>query len=89
VLQGLQQVADALRALEQDAAELASRESAQRDAQAVADVARRRYELGGVSQLALLEAQRQELQTALDRTRAQAQRLSDTAALFQALGARP
>jgi NodT family efflux transporter outer membrane factor (OMF) lipoprotein len=89
VLQGLQQVADVLRALEQDAAELASRESAQRDAQAAAGIARRRYELGGISQLALLDAQRQELQTALDRTRTQAQRLSDTAALFQALGARP
>ncbi len=89
VLQGLQQVADALRALEQDAAELAARDRAQRDAQAAADVARRRYEVGGLSQLTLLDAQRQELQTALDRTRAQAQRLSDTAALFQALGAKP
>jgi NodT family efflux transporter outer membrane factor (OMF) lipoprotein len=88
VLQGLQQVADALRALEQDAAELAARERAQGDARAAADVARRRYEAGGLSQVALLDVQRQELQAALDRTRAQAQRLSDTAALFQALGAK-
>lgn len=89
VLQGLQQVADALRALEQDAAELRSRDEAQRDAHASADVARLRYSVGGLSQLELLDAQRQELQTALDRTKVQAQRLQDTAALFQALGARP
>jgi NodT family efflux transporter outer membrane factor (OMF) lipoprotein len=89
VLQGLQQVADALRALEHDADELAARGRAQSDAQKSVDVARRRYEAGGLSQVDLLDVQRQELQTALDRTRAQAQRLSDTAALFQALGARP
>jgi outer membrane protein TolC len=34
----------------------------------------------------LLDTQRQALQTALDRTRAQADRFVDTAALFQALG---
>jgi len=34
----------------------------------------------------LLDTQRQALQTALDRTRAQADRFADTAALFQALG---
>jgi NodT family efflux transporter outer membrane factor (OMF) lipoprotein len=89
VLRALQQVADVLRVLEQDAIELAAREQAQRDAHAVANVAHSRYEAGGVSQLALLDAQRQELQTALDRARVHAQRLSDTAALYQALGARP
>lgn len=89
VLQGLLQVADALRALEQDAAELAARDRAQRDARAVARMSESRYAAGGLSRLALLDAQRQELQTALDRTRVQAQRLSDSAALYQALGARP
>jgi NodT family efflux transporter outer membrane factor (OMF) lipoprotein len=89
VLQGLQQVADALRALQQDAIELQSRDQAQRDAHASAEIAGHRYEAGGLSQLALLDTQRQELQTTLDRTRVQAQRLADTAALFQALGARP
>ena len=89
VLQGLQQVADALRALEQDAVELGSRDGAQRDAHASAEIAGHRFAAGGLSQLALLDAQRQELQTSLDRTRVQAQRLADTAALFQALGARP
>jgi outer membrane protein TolC len=45
-----------------------------------------RYQAGGVSEFSLIDAQRQALQTALDRTRAQADRLADTAALYQALG---
>jgi len=89
VLQGLQQVADALRALEQDAVELESREQAQSDAQVSAQIASQRFAAGGLSQLALLDTERQQLQTTLDRTKAQAQRLADTAALYQALGARP
>jgi NodT family efflux transporter outer membrane factor (OMF) lipoprotein len=89
VLQGLQQVADALRALQQDAMELESRDQAQRDAQASARIASQRFAAGGLSQLALLDTERQELQTSLDRTKVQAQRLADTAALYQALGARP
>ena len=89
VLQGLQQVADALRALQQDAIELESRDEAQRDARASAEIASLRYAAGGLSQLALLDTQRQQLQTTLDRAKVQAQRLADTAALYQALGARP
>ena len=89
VLQGLQQVADALLALQQDAMELQSRDKAQRDAQASARIASERFAAGGISQLALLDAQRQQTQTSLDRTKVQAQRLVDTAALYQALGARP
>jgi outer membrane protein TolC len=89
VLQGLQQVADSVGALEQDAIELKSRDQAQRDAQTSAQIAGDRLVAGGISQLALLDTQRQELQTSLDRTRVQAQRLTDTAALYQALGARP
>ncbi|GAB3472287.1 hypothetical protein GCM10027321_45120 [Massilia terrae] len=87
VLEGLQQVADALRALELDAEELAAREQARRDAASASGIARKRFEAGGISELAALEAERQELQASLDRTRAQAQRLLDSAALFQALGA--
>lgn len=89
VLQGLEQVADALQALEQDANALSAREQAQLDAAASARVAEQRYQAGGLSQLSLLDAQRQELQTTLDRTLARAQRLSDTAALYQAIGAKP
>ncbi|HEX4599124.1 MAG TPA: efflux transporter outer membrane subunit, partial [Burkholderiaceae bacterium] len=69
VLQGLQQVADALRALQQDAIELQSRDAAQRDAQASAEIASQRFAVGGLSQLGLLDTERQELQTSLDRTK--------------------
>jgi outer membrane protein TolC len=52
-------------------------------------VAAQQYAAGGISQFALLDAQRQMLQTAVDQTRAQANRFTDTAALFQALGTQP
>jgi NodT family efflux transporter outer membrane factor (OMF) lipoprotein len=89
VLQGLQQVADALRALDQDALALQALDAAQQSAQHSAGIASQRYAAGGISQLTLLDTQRQELQTGLDRTKAAAQRYADTAALYQALGARP
>lgn len=89
MLQGLQEVADALRALQHDGDELQSRDEARRAAHESGEIASGRYELGGISQLALLDFRRQELQTTLDRVKVQAQRYSDTAALYQALGARP
>uniref|UniRef100_UPI001CC619FC TolC family protein n=1 Tax=Burkholderia diffusa TaxID=488732 RepID=UPI001CC619FC len=85
VLLALQQVADAMRAVEHDAAELEARDAAAREAAAGNAIAGDRYAAGGISTFALLDAQRQALQTALDRTRAQADRLADTAALFQSL----
>ncbi|MBP0594861.1 efflux transporter outer membrane subunit [Paraburkholderia sp. LEh10] len=89
VLQALQQVADALHALNDDAHELQARDEADGEAQASVKIARGQYAAGGVSQFGLIDTQRQALQTALDRTRAQAERLADTAALFQALGGMP
>ncbi|OJA48727.1 ABC transporter permease [Burkholderia ubonensis] len=86
VLQALQQVADAMRAVEQDAAALQSRDVAAREAEAGNAISADRYAAGGLSEFGWIDAQRQALQTALDRTRAQADRLADTAALFQALG---
>jgi NodT family efflux transporter outer membrane factor (OMF) lipoprotein len=86
VLQALQQVADTLHALEDDALELQSRDDAAREAQANVSVAYARYEAGGISEFGLIDTQRTALQTSLDRTRAQATRLADTAALYQALG---
>ncbi|KVN16793.1 MULTISPECIES: efflux transporter outer membrane subunit [unclassified Burkholderia] len=86
VLQALQQVADALDALKDDAQALDARDAAALEAQASVEIAQARYAAGGVSLFGLLDAQRQASQTALDRTRAQADRLADTAALFQALG---
>lgn len=86
VLQALQQVADALQAVQNDALALRSRDVAAREAQASVAIARERYAVGGVSEFGLIDAQREALQTALDRTRVQADRLADTAALYQALG---
>lgn len=85
VLLALQQVADAMRAVEHDATALDARDTAAREAAAGNAIAGDRYAAGGISTFALLDAQRQALQTALDRTRAQTDRLADTAALFQAL----
>ena len=86
VLLALQQVADTLHALENDARELQARDEAAREAQSAVAIAQLQYAAGGVSQIVLIDAQRQALQTALDRTKAQADRFADTAALFQALG---
>ncbi|KVC26692.1 efflux transporter outer membrane subunit [Burkholderia pseudomultivorans] len=85
VLQALQQVADAMRAVEHDAAELQATDIAAQEASARRAIAGDRYASGGISTFELLDTQRQVLQTSLDRTRAQADRLTDTAALFQAL----
>ena len=86
VLQALEQVADALQAVQDDARKLQARAIAAREAEAANAIARERYAAGGVSLFALIDAQRQALQTELERTRAEADRLADTAALFQALG---
>jgi outer membrane protein TolC len=85
VLQALQQVADSLSALQDNARELQARDDADQQAQASLVIARRQYDVGGISQTALLDAQRQALQTVIDRTRAQGDQFSNTAALFQSL----
>ncbi|SFC88574.1 efflux transporter outer membrane subunit [Collimonas sp. OK412] len=86
VLQALQQVADSLRALENDAEVLQARTKAAENARDSLAIASRQYQAGGVSHLSLLDAERQGLQTELDRIVAQAARYADTAALLQALG---
>lgn len=89
VLQALQQVADALQALQSDAETLDVRDAASREAEASLHVASARYAAGGISEFALIDAQRQALAAGLDRTKAQADRLADTAALYQSLGGSP
>jgi NodT family efflux transporter outer membrane factor (OMF) lipoprotein len=86
VLQGLQEVADALSALDMDARTLKIRADAAGHARAGYEIARQRYLAGGISQLELLDAQRQLLQSEFDRVQAQADRYADTAALLHALG---
>lgn len=44
------------------------------------------YQLGGVSQLTVLDAERQSRQASLELAQARADRLADSAALLQALG---
>ncbi|MCC6135861.1 MAG: efflux transporter outer membrane subunit [Candidatus Contendobacter sp.] len=86
VLQAFQQVADTLRALINDAQTLQARAAAAAQAEATYKVFSQRYRAGGISQLSLLDAQRQYLQTAIDRANSAANRYTDSAALFQALG---
>jgi outer membrane protein TolC len=86
VLQAFREVADALRVIEHDSQALEARSDAAVQAESAYEIASKRYGAGGISQLSLLDAQRQQLQTALDRITYQAARYSDSATLFQALG---
>ena len=85
VLGSLQQVADCLRILEGDALALQARDAASEQSAGSYSVARQRFDAGGISEYSLLDAQRRQLQAALDRSHAEAQRFTDTAALLHAL----
>ena len=85
VLESLQQVADGLRVLEADALTLDSRALAAQHAAASYRIAQQRFDAGGISEFSLLDAERQQLQTGLDRSHAEALRFADTAALMHAL----
>ncbi|OIQ67363.1 putative efflux pump outer membrane protein TtgC precursor [mine drainage metagenome] len=86
VLQGLRQVADVLRALEHDAQTLQAQAAADAAAQESQRLVERQYALGSASYLQLLTAQQQAQQARIGLIAAQAARLTDTAALYQALG---
>lgn len=86
LLQAFREVADALRAIENDALTLQARTDAATQAEVTCQIASQRFNAGGISQLALLDAQRQQLQTMLDRTTSAASRYADSASLLQALG---
>ncbi len=86
VLQAFQNVADVLRALEFDARTLQAQAEAETAARDTLDLARKQFQLGAVSYLALLNAQRQYQTARILLVQAQAGRYADTAALFQALG---
>jgi NodT family efflux transporter outer membrane factor (OMF) lipoprotein len=86
VLSGLQNVADTMVALDADAKTLHERAEAAKFANTVYEVTSKQYEAGGVSLLALLDAQRQRVATSVEETQAIRDRFADTAALFQALG---
>lgn len=86
VLQAFQQVADSLKALEADAKTLKASAEAQAQAKHAYDITAQQYRLGGASYLEMLNAKRAYTQTTIALAQAQATRLSDTAALFHALG---
>jgi NodT family efflux transporter outer membrane factor (OMF) lipoprotein len=86
VLSALQDVADTLRALEADARTLQAQATTEADARDALAITKLQYQAGGVSYLALLNAQRTYLQARQVRIQAEAARYADTAALFQALG---
>lgn len=86
VLQGLRNVADVLRALDNGAQTLQAQAAANAAAQASLNLIQQQYQLGGVSYLQLLTAQQQAEQTRISLIAAQSQRLTDTAALYQAMG---
>ncbi len=86
VLTAFQNVADVLRALEQDAITLKAQVDAERTAADSLEIARNQYELGAANYLTLLNAERQHQQARLILAQARAARFADTAALFQALG---
>jgi NodT family efflux transporter outer membrane factor (OMF) lipoprotein len=86
VLTGLQNVADALVALDGDARTLHERHEATTFTQTTYEITSQQYAVGGVSLLTLLDAQRKQLSASLDEVTAVAGRYADSAALFQALG---
>lgn len=86
VIQAFQNVADTLRALEADADALTADTEAETASRHSLDVATAQYKLGGVGYLTVLTAQRSYLEARIARIKAEANRYSDTAALFQALG---
>lgn len=86
VLDSLRNVADVLRAVENDAQSLAALATADSAAQGSLASVQSQYRLGASSYVQLLIAQKQAQQTTISLIAAQAQRLVDSTALYQAMG---
>ena len=86
VLQGLRQVADVLTAIEHDGEMLAAEGRALQAAQASLELARESYRAGNVGVLQVLDAERAYSRARLEDVRLRAQRYTDTAQLYLALG---
>jgi NodT family efflux transporter outer membrane factor (OMF) lipoprotein len=86
VLESLRNVADVLRAIDNDAQRLSALSAANTSAQGSLDSMQRQYELGAASYIQLLIAQQQAQQVRIDLIAVQAQRLVDSAALYQTMG---
>lgn len=86
VMTAMQNVADTLAALEQDAEAVKSAAAAAGASQLTLDLAQRQLQDGYAGYLALLSAEQAHQQARIGLIQAQASRYADTAALFQALG---
>jgi NodT family efflux transporter outer membrane factor (OMF) lipoprotein len=86
VILACRNVADALRALQADADGLEANDEAARAAQSAFDLARKQRDLGTISLVAVMSAEQTYHQAELALVQARANRYSDTAGLFQALG---
>jgi len=86
VLTAFQNVADTLHALQQDADALKAAADSKDAASVTLALARKQYQSGYVSYLALLSAEQTYQQAVMNLVQARANRYADTAALFQALG---
>jgi outer membrane protein TolC len=75
-----------LRALQADARAIKAAVHAEDTAKASLDIVQKQLSAGQVNQLAVLNAQQTYLTAAINRVQTEANRLSDTAALFMALG---
>ena len=85
-MESLRNVADTLRAVESDAQTLTALAAADMAAQASLLSVERQYRLGAASYLQLLIAQQQAQSIRINMVAAQAQRLVDSVALYQAMG---
>jgi len=86
VISAFQNVADTLHALLSDANTLNAAVASEQAAKVALDLTRRQSEVGYVNFLTVLTAEQTYQTAVISRVQAQANRFSDTAALFQALG---
>ncbi len=86
VIAALQNVADTLHAIESDADALKASAAAEQAGKKALDITRRQYALGYVSYQVLLIAEQNDQLNSISLIQAQASRLGDAAALYQALG---
>jgi outer membrane protein TolC len=86
VINAFQNVADTLYALQADADALRAAVNSQRATKVTLNLVTKQLQVGQVNYLALLSAQQNYQQTAMNLAQARTNRFADTAALFQALG---
>jgi NodT family efflux transporter outer membrane factor (OMF) lipoprotein len=86
VIAACQNVADSLRALQSDADALKAASASEAAAKRSLDIVRRQLDLGQIAYLSVLNAENTYQLARLALVQAEANRLADTAALFQALG---